>query len=60
MVIKWDEKKAFDSGAKKITSLLEQIGLGGLWVKAHYADIGRTTKIAKNVCGGGYQHLDII
>ena len=28
------------SGAKKIKSLLEQIGLGELWMKAHYADIG--------------------
>ena len=28
------------SGAKKIKSLLEQIGLGELWMKAHHADIG--------------------
>ena len=28
------------SGAKKIKSLLEQIGLGELWMKVHYADIG--------------------
>ena len=42
------------SGAKKVKSLLEQIGLGELWMKAHYADIGianmirkRLTKIAK-------------
>jgi len=28
------------SGAKKIKGLLEQIGLGDLWMKAHYADIG--------------------
>ena len=28
------------SGAKKIKSLLEQIGLGDLWTKAHYGDIG--------------------
>ena len=28
------------SGAKKIKSLLEQIGLGDLWMKAHYGDIG--------------------
>ena len=28
------------SGAKKVKSLLEQIGLGELWMKAHYADIG--------------------
>ena len=27
------------SEAKKIKSLLEQIGLGELWMKAHYADI---------------------
>ena len=39
---------------KKTKSLLEQIGLGELWMKAHYADIGianmirkRLTKIAK-------------
>ena len=28
------------SGAKKIKSLLEQIVLGELWMKAYYADIG--------------------
>ena len=28
------------SGAKKIKRLLEQIGLGKLWMKAHYAGIG--------------------
>ena len=28
------------SGAKKIKSLFEQIGLGDLWMKAHYGDIG--------------------
>ena len=36
--IKWEENKAFWS--KKIKSLLEQIGLGDLWMKAHYGDIG--------------------
>ena len=36
--IKWNENKALWS--KKIKSLLEQIGLGELWMKAHYADIG--------------------
>ena len=36
--IKWNENKAFWS--KKIKSLLEQIGLGEFWMKAHYADIG--------------------
>ena len=28
------------SRVKKIKSLLDQIGLGELWMKAHYADIG--------------------
>ena len=36
--IKWNENKVLRS--KKIKSLLEQIGLGGLWMKVHYADIG--------------------
>ena len=36
--IKWEENKAFWS--KKINSLLEQVGLGDLWLKAHYGDIG--------------------
>ena len=36
--IKWEENKAF--GSKNIKSLLEQIGLGDLWMKAHYGDIG--------------------
>ena len=36
--IKWEESKVFWS--KKIKSLLEQIGLGDLWMKAHYGDIG--------------------
>ena len=35
--IKWEENKAFWS--KTIKSLLEQIGLGDLWMKAHYGDI---------------------
>ena len=34
--IKWEENKAFWS--KKINSLLEQVGLGDLWLKAHYGD----------------------
>ena len=33
-----EENKAFWS--KKIKSLLEHIGLGDLWMKAHYGDIG--------------------
>ena len=36
--INWNENKAFWS--KKLKSLLEQIGLGELWMKAHYAEIG--------------------
>ena len=36
--IKLEENKAFWS--KKIKSLLEQIGLGDLWMKTHYEDIG--------------------
>ena len=28
------------SGAKKIKGSLEQIGLGDLWMKVHYVDIG--------------------
>ena len=36
--IKWNENRAFWS--KKIKSLLEQIGLGEVWMKAHYTDIG--------------------
>ena len=36
--IKWEENKAFWS--KKFKSLLGQIGLGDLWMKAHYGDIG--------------------
>ena len=55
--IKWNENKALRS--KKIKSLFEQIGLGELWMIAHYADIGivnmirqrlkddRTTKMAE-------------
>ena len=34
--IKWNENKVFSS--KKIQSLL--VGLGKLWMKAHYADKG--------------------
>ena len=30
----------FSFWSKKIKSLLEQIGLGDLWIKAHYGDIG--------------------
>ena len=36
--IKWNENKAFWS--KKIRSTLDQIGLGDLWIKAHYMDSG--------------------
>ena len=36
--IKWKENKAFWS--KKIKGSLEQMGLGDLWMKAHYVDIG--------------------
>ena len=36
--IKWNENKACWS--KKIKSLLDQIGFGEFWMKAHYADIG--------------------
>ncbi|XP_068744888.1 uncharacterized protein [Montipora capricornis] len=36
--IKWKENKAFWN--KKIKGSLEQIGLGDLWMKAHYVDIG--------------------
>ena len=35
--IKWEENKAFWS--KTIKSLLEQKGLGDLWMKAHCGDI---------------------
>ena len=37
------------SGAKKIKSLLEQIGLGELWMKAHYADIGIVNMIRQRL-----------
>ena len=36
--IKWNENTAFWN--QKIESLLEHIGLGEFWMKAHYADIG--------------------
>ena len=36
--IKWEENKTFWS--KKIKSLLEQIGLGDLWMKAYHGNIG--------------------
>ena len=45
--IKWNENKAFRS--KKIKSLLEQIGLGELWMKAHYADIGIVNMIRQRL-----------
>ena len=32
------------SGAKKIKRLFEQIGLGDLWMKAHYGDRGIITR----------------
>ena len=34
---------------KKIKSLLEQIGLGELWMKAHYADIGIVNMIRQRL-----------
>ena len=37
------------SGAKKVKSLLEQIGLGELWMKAHYADIGIVNMIRQRL-----------
>ena len=36
--IEWEENKPFWS--TKIKRLLEQIGLGDLWMKAHYGDMG--------------------
>ena len=44
--IKWNEITL--SGAKKIKSL-EQIGLGELWMKAHYADIGIVNMIRQRL-----------
>ena len=35
---KWEENKAFWN--EKIKSLLEQLGLGDLWMKPHYGDTG--------------------
>ena len=43
--IKWNENKDFWS--KKIKSLLEQIGLGEFWMKAHYTDIGIVNMIVE-------------
>ena len=37
------------SGAKKIKSSLEQIGLGELWMKASYADIGIVNMIRQRI-----------
>ena len=37
--VKWNENKAFWS-KKKIRGTLDQIGLGDLWIKAHYMDSG--------------------
>ena len=45
--IRWNENKALRS--KKIKSLLEQIGLGELWMKAHYADIGIVNMIRQRL-----------
>ena len=45
--IKWNENKALWS--KKIKSLLEQIGLGELWMKVHYADIGIVNMIRQRL-----------
>ena len=45
--IKWKENKALWS--KKTKSLLEQIGLGELWMKAHYSDIGIVNMIRQRL-----------
>ena len=45
--IKWDENKV--RWSKKIKSLLEQIGLGELWMKAHYADAGTVNMIRQRL-----------
>ena len=45
--IKWNENRALWS--KKIKRLLEQIGLGELWMKAHYADIGIVDMISQGL-----------
>ena len=47
--IKWNENKAFWS--KKIKSLLEQIGLGEFWMKAHQynADMGIVNMIRQRL-----------
>ena len=45
--IKWNENKALWS--EKIQSLLEQTGLGKLWMKAHYADIGIVNMIRQRL-----------
>ena len=45
--IKWNENIAL--WCKKIKSLLEQIGLGGLWMKVHYADIGIVNMIRQRL-----------
>ena len=37
------------SGVKKIKSLLEQIGLGDLWMKAHYGDINIIRQRLKDI-----------
>ena len=46
---KWNENKAPRS--KKIKSLLKQIGLGELWMKAHYADVGIVNMIRQRLKG---------
>ena len=45
--IEWNENKALWS--EKIKSLLEQTGLGKLWMKAHYADIGIVNMIRQRL-----------
>ena len=45
--IKWNDNKALWS--KKIKILLEQIGLGELWMKAHCADIGIVNMIRQRL-----------
>ena len=46
--IKWNENIKL-SGAKKIKSLLEQIGLREFQMKAHYADIGIVNMIRQRL-----------
>ena len=45
--IKWNENKALWSSKNK--SLLDQIGLGELWMKAHYTDMGIVNMIRQRL-----------